>query len=417
MDMHFSPDYEVFDFENYTDYNETTDCDAEAASTRRLSAILLPAFYGLLLIVGVAGNGLMVAVIWRRRPGATEAFLLHLAASDLLLLATLPFDLLEQAFGWVLGGALCILTGVAREISLFAGSFLLAAIGLDRYLAVVHAVPSLGRRRPRAVHLACLGLWLTALLMALPNAAFLAVGTGNASKSVARELSLFAGSFLLAAIGGRSAKALPLLMAIGLDRYLAVVHLACLGLWLTALLMALPNAAFLAVGTGNASKNGSPPECDLFRFGRLAHDWLLARRLLHHVCFFSCLAAMLFCYSALAVHLSGGRHRRRAGAVRLAFLLTAAFLVCWLPHHLALLLRTLQELGILPQWGCPQLSRLARALGATHILGLAHCGLNPALYAFLGGRFRRELLGLLGRIWGVRRASTSATRTSHSTLR
>ncbi|CAG5999434.1 unnamed protein product [Menidia menidia] len=165
------------------------------------------------------------------------------------------------------------------------------------------------------------------------------------------------------------------------------------------------------------TRDGSPPECDLFRFGRLAHDWLLARRLLHHVCFFSCLAAMLFCYSALAVHLSGGRHRRRAGAVRLAFLLTAAFLVCWLPHHLALLLRTLQELGILPQWGCPQLSRLARALGATHILGLAHCGLNPALYAFLGGRFRRELLGLLGRIWGVRRASTSATRTSHSTLR
>uniref|UniRef100_A0A3Q3VSC6 G-protein coupled receptors family 1 profile domain-containing protein n=1 Tax=Mola mola TaxID=94237 RepID=A0A3Q3VSC6_MOLML len=141
--------------------------------------------YGGILLLGVAGNGVMIAVLLRRRRllRVSEIYLLHLALADLMLLFTFPFSILENATGWLFGNFLCKLMGLARQLNLLCGSFLLACIGFDRYLAIVHAISRMRSRRRRTVHLTCLSLWLLCLAMSLPNAVFLAVPQDDTNTS------------------------------------------------------------------------------------------------------------------------------------------------------------------------------------------------------------------------------------------
>ncbi|XP_059186979.1 C-X-C chemokine receptor type 5 [Centropristis striata] len=156
---------------NYTYDDDTTICVEIYLQT--FHAVL----YTLIFLLGVVGNGLMITVLLRRRRRLriTEIYLLHLALTDLMLLFTFPFDVADSAIGWVFGEFLCKLKGLVHDLNLHCGSLLLACIGFDRYLAVVHAIPSMQIRRPRTVHLTCIALWLVCLGLSIPNAVFLSV--------------------------------------------------------------------------------------------------------------------------------------------------------------------------------------------------------------------------------------------------
>lgn len=133
--------------------------------------------YSCLFLLGVVGNGLMFTVLlgrWRFLR-VSEVYLLHLAVADLLLLATFPFSILENATGWIFGNFFCKLRGLVRQLNFLCGSLLLACISIDRYLAVVHAVANLRHRRRRTVHLTCVLLWLVCLASSVPNLFFLTV--------------------------------------------------------------------------------------------------------------------------------------------------------------------------------------------------------------------------------------------------
>ncbi|KAK5600111.1 hypothetical protein CRENBAI_009055 [Crenichthys baileyi] len=162
----------------YFGYDNTTEtCDEEEVGLQSFNTVFRPVLYSLIFLLGLAGNGLMVAVLLRRRRRLriTEIYLLHLALTDLMLIFTLPFQLVESITGWIFGDFFCMLNGVLRNLNLLCGSFLLACIGFDRYLAIVHAIPSMQSRRPERVHLMCGSLWLICLLLSLPNAVFLSV--------------------------------------------------------------------------------------------------------------------------------------------------------------------------------------------------------------------------------------------------
>nr|XP_046172055.1 C-X-C chemokine receptor type 5-like [Oncorhynchus gorbuscha] len=120
----------------------------------------------------------MLTVLLKRRGllRITEIYLLHLGLADLMLLATFPFALAQVSLGVVFGDVLCKLIGLMNRLNFLCGSLLLACIGFDRYLAIVHAITSLQSRRPRNVHLTCLALWLVCLALSAPNAVFLSVG-------------------------------------------------------------------------------------------------------------------------------------------------------------------------------------------------------------------------------------------------
>ncbi|XP_034150249.1 C-X-C chemokine receptor type 5 isoform X2 [Esox lucius] len=294
----------------------------------------------------------MMTVLLRSRGHLriTEIYLLHLALADLLLLATFPFALVQVFMRVVFGDVLCKLLGMLNRLNFLSSSLLLACISFDRYLAIVHAVPSLQSRRPRNVHLTCLTLWLLCLALSIPNMVFLSVG-----------------------------------------------------------------------------KNQTDPSqtlCSFYSHGIHANNWRLTDRVMTHVlCFFLPLGVMTYCYTAVGLSLYRSPARQRSqekkGAIRLAFLVTAVFCLCWLPYNITVLMKTMIDLRLVHGLDCQALTRMKISLVVAESLGYSHCCLNPLLYAFAGQRFRQDLLRLLVR-WGCGRVcgrvviQTSSSRASAS---
>uniref|UniRef100_A0A4W5N4W9 Chemokine (C-X-C motif) receptor 5 n=1 Tax=Hucho hucho TaxID=62062 RepID=A0A4W5N4W9_9TELE len=172
------------DFDNYSNEspnNSSSDTEYtcnDGAGLQLFHTVFQPLVYSLVFLLGLTGNGLMLTVLLKRRGllRITEIYLLHLGLADLMLLATFPFALAQVSLGVVFGDVLCKLIGLLNRLNFLCGSLLLACIGFDRYLAIVHAITSLQSRRPRNVHLTCLALWLLCLALSAPNAVFLSVG-------------------------------------------------------------------------------------------------------------------------------------------------------------------------------------------------------------------------------------------------
>lgn len=72
---------------------------------------LVPVLYSLELVIGLLGNGLLLAVLAQKRRSwsISDTFILHLSVADLLLLVTLPFWAIQAAHqcGWCFGLFLC----------------------------------------------------------------------------------------------------------------------------------------------------------------------------------------------------------------------------------------------------------------------------------------------------------------------
>ncbi|CAL9689274.1 unnamed protein product [Knipowitschia caucasica] len=139
METSESPDYfyyhENFTFNiSYDDYPSL----CEKSDVRSFASLFLPIVYLLCLILGLAGNTLVIAVYmyYKRLKTMTDVFLTHLAAADLLLLSTLPFWALDAARGWILGEALCKMVSFCYILNFSCCMQLLACISIDRFCAL-----------------------------------------------------------------------------------------------------------------------------------------------------------------------------------------------------------------------------------------------------------------------------------------
>ncbi|KAM3605236.1 uncharacterized protein V6R79_022707 [Siganus canaliculatus] len=158
---------------SYDDY--PTVC--EKGDVRSFAALFLPIMYTVCLVVGLAGNALVVAVYayHKRLKSMTDIFLTHLAVADLLLLFTLPFWAVDAAKGWELGDVVCKVVSACYTINFTCCMMLLACISLDRYFAFAR-VQSKDRRgwvrkvfTRRHCWKMCLAVWMTAFLLGLPD--------------------------------------------------------------------------------------------------------------------------------------------------------------------------------------------------------------------------------------------------------
>lgn len=158
------------------DYNyEHTLCDKEAV--RSFAGVFLPIIYALTLVVGLAGNALVVVVYTSklRLRTLTDMCILNLAISDLLLLFTLPFWAADAVHGWKLGSAACKLTSFLYSTNFSCGMLLLACISVDRYCAVARNPTSRTGTSPRVRRqwlLVCVVLWAVASFLGLPELIF-----------------------------------------------------------------------------------------------------------------------------------------------------------------------------------------------------------------------------------------------------
>lgn len=172
--MEVSEEQEYYYHDNIT-FNFTYDdyptlCEKE--EVRSFAALFLPIMYAVCLIVGLAGNALVVAVYayLKRFKTLTDTFLTHLAVADLLLLLTLPFWAADAARGWELGGAACRIVSACYTVNFACCMLLLACISVDRRLATART-PGEGRGVFTRRHCwkVCLAVWASAFLLGLPD--------------------------------------------------------------------------------------------------------------------------------------------------------------------------------------------------------------------------------------------------------
>ncbi|KAM9844956.1 atypical chemokine receptor 4 [Aulostomus maculatus] len=175
MDV-FEDDY---DYDNITFSYDDYAHMCEKGDIRSFAALFLPAVYTVCLVVGLAGNGIVVAVyIYHKRLRTmTDVFLTHLAVADLLLLFTLPFWAADAARGWELGEVFCKIVSACYTVNFTCCMMILACISLDRYLALAR-VQGRGQGQLQRIFArrhcwkVCLVVWGTAFILGIPDVIF-----------------------------------------------------------------------------------------------------------------------------------------------------------------------------------------------------------------------------------------------------
>ncbi|GAA6225267.1 C-X-C chemokine receptor type 1-like isoform X1 [Lates japonicus] len=203
-----------------------------------------------------------------------------------------------------------------------------------------------------------------------------------------QEASVYSGVFLLACIS--------------VDRYFAIVratrvlsshHLlvkvVCGVVWLVAGVLSLPVA--IQRESIQASDLGQAI-CFENLTGESRHHWRIGMRVLRHTMgFFLPLAVMAVCYGWTVVTLFHTRNQQKQKAMRVILAVVLAFVLCWLPYNVTVLIDTLIKGGSLPET-CNTRYSVELLLNVTKVLAFMHCAVNPVLYAFIGEKFRNQLL-------------------------
>lgn len=132
--------------------------------------------FGLIFALGVLGNSLVITVLARSKPGkprsTTNLFILNLSIADLAyLLFCIPFQATVYALPtWVLGAFICKFIHYFFTVSMLVSIFTLAAMSVDRYVAIVHSRRSSSLRVSRNALLGVGCIWALSIAMASPVA-------------------------------------------------------------------------------------------------------------------------------------------------------------------------------------------------------------------------------------------------------
>ncbi|NWZ31387.1 GALR2 protein, partial [Asarcornis scutulata] len=135
-------------------------------------AVLLPLAYLLIFLVGTVGNCLVLAVLLRNGQvnNTTNLFILNLGVADLcFILFCVPFQATIYTLeGWVFGPFLCKAVHFFIYLTMYASSFTLATVSLDRYLAIRYPLHSRELRTPRNALTAICLIWGLSLVFSGP---------------------------------------------------------------------------------------------------------------------------------------------------------------------------------------------------------------------------------------------------------
>ncbi|ELV12866.1 Galanin receptor type 1 [Tupaia chinensis] len=132
--------------------------------------------FGLIFALGVLGNSLVITVLARSKPGkprsTTNLFILNLSIADLAyLLFCIPFQATVYALPtWVLGAFVCKFIHYFFTVSMLVSIFTLAAMSVDRYVAIVHSRRASSLRVSRNALLGVGFIWALSIAMASPVA-------------------------------------------------------------------------------------------------------------------------------------------------------------------------------------------------------------------------------------------------------
>ncbi|KAM5237887.1 kiSS-1 receptor [Ctenodactylus gundi] len=295
---------------------------------RLLDAWLVPLFFAALMLLGLAGNSLVIFVICRHKQmrTVTNFYIANLAATDVtFLLCCVPFTaLLYPLPAWVLGDFMCKFVNYIQQVSVQATCATLTAMSVDRWYVTVFPLRALHRRTPRLALAVSLGIWVGSAAVSTPVLAL-------------HRLSPGPRTYCSEAFPSRA-----------LERAFALYNL--LALYLLPLVATCACYGAMLRHLGRASVRPAPTDGTL----------------------------------------QGRRAAERAGAVRakvsrLVAAVVLLFAACWGPIQLFLVL---QALGPAGAWHPRSYAAYALKIWA-HCMSYSNSALNPLLYAFLGSHFRQ----------------------------
>ncbi|NXG32579.1 GALR2 protein, partial [Dromaius novaehollandiae] len=139
------------------------------------AGIIVPVIFSLIFLLGTVGNGLVLAVLLRNgqvKYNTTNLFILNLAMADLcFIVCCVPFQATIYTLdGWLFGPFACKAVHFLIYLTMYASSFTLAAVSVDRqvYLAICYPLKSRDLRTSRNAGVAIIVIWSLSLLFAGP---------------------------------------------------------------------------------------------------------------------------------------------------------------------------------------------------------------------------------------------------------
>ncbi|KAM6940526.1 C-C chemokine receptor type 7 [Xenentodon cancila] len=139
------------------------------------------------------------------------------------------------------------------------------------------------------------------------------------------------------------------------------------------------------------------------------------------------LLVMTFCYTCIIQTLCQARSFERNKAIKVILAVAAVFLLSQVPYNVVLFLTTVVTASG-GTTNCDLDNRLMYATDVTQCLAFLRCCLNPFVYAFIGVKFRHDLMKLLKDLgcmshatfyryaWGRRRSSAATDTESTTTI-
>ncbi|XP_043987212.1 C-X-C chemokine receptor type 4-like [Gambusia affinis] len=293
--------------------------------------IFLPTVFGIIFILGIVGNGLVIAVMGYQKKikTMTDKYRVHLSVADLLFVLTLPFWAVDAAKTWYFGGFLCVSVHVIYTLNLYSSVLILAFISLDRYLAIVHATNSQAKRKLLANKVIYVAVWLPAAILTVPDLVFARVQDVNSSNYWFAENSMES----------------------------ADSRTVCQRIY---------------------PKESSLIWTVVFRFQHILVGFVLPG------------LVILICYCIIISKLSQGSKGQvlKRKALKTTVILILCFFGCWLPYCTGIFLDTLVMLDVV-HTSCELQQAVETWISITEALAYFHCCLNPILYAFLGVKFNK----------------------------
>ncbi|KAK2528552.1 Galr2, partial [Columba guinea] len=135
-------------------------------------SVIIPLLYLVIFLVGTVGNCLVLAVLLRNGQvkNTTNLFILNLGVADLcFILFCVPFQATIYTLeGWVFGAFMCKAVHFFIYLTMYASSFTLATVSLDRYLAIRYPLHSRELRTPRNALTAICFIWGLSVIFSGP---------------------------------------------------------------------------------------------------------------------------------------------------------------------------------------------------------------------------------------------------------
>ncbi|XP_049583014.1 C-X-C chemokine receptor type 4b [Syngnathus scovelli] len=323
--------------DNFSEESGDFDMDFQEPCGRALGddfkKIFLPVVFGIIIVLGVIGNGLVVIVMGYQKKvkTMTDKYRLHLSVADLLFVFTLPFWAVDAARNWYFGSFLCVFVHMIYTVNLYSSVLILAFISLDRYLAVVRATNSQATRKLLASKIIYVAVWLPATILTVPDLVFARTqDTGSSNYRFMNDGSM----------------------------EVADSRIVCQRIY--------------------------PDESNL--------TWMVVFRFQHILVGFVLPGlVILVCYCIIIAKLSRGAkgQAQKKKALKTTVILILCFFSCWLPYCVGLFLDTLMMLNVVTP-SCELEQAVEKWISITEALAYFHCCLNPILYAFLGVKFKKS---------------------------